>query len=338
MSNFCSIETMKKLNAVVAPAGHEQPVAEILAELAKPYVDEVCIDTLGSVIAHKKGGGKKIMFSAHMDSIGFIVTHIDEKGYIRVASLGGVGAQAVVNTPVKFANGTRGVFVCPSDKKLTDLVRVSDGCIDIGAHSREEAMQKVNVADVAVYATETYVAGDMLVSPYLDDRIACIVLLKAMEMLKDTECDNDIYFVFSVQEEVGLRGATTAAFGIEPYVGIALDVTRTGDALGGQPRMECYANGGAAIKIMDSSLICSPVVVKALKAVAEESQTKWQVEVLEAGGTDAGAIQRTKSGAYAGGISIPTRYIHTPNEMCSLSDIDDCAKLAAAFAAKKIDF
>lgn len=338
MTKFDTVETMKKVNSVVAPSGHETPVAEIFMELARPFCDEVYRDVMGSVIAHKKGPGKKLMFSAHMDSIGFIVTHIDEKGFIRCHNLGGIRAAGVVGTPVKFANGTRGVFLCPSDKTLTDLTRVSEGYIDIGAHSREEALERVQIADVAVYATETYQSGDMIFSPYLDDRIAGIILLKALEELKDEQVENDVYFVFSVQEEVGTRGAMTAAFAIEPYAGVALDVTRTGDELGGKPRMECYVNGGAAIKVVDSSLVCSPVLVSAMKDCAKENKIKWQVEVLEAGGTDAGSIQRSRSGAYAGCISIPTRYIHSPQESCSLSDVEDCAHLAAAFAKKALTF
>lgn len=338
MSNFCVFETMKKLNSVVSPAGREDAIAEILTELAKPYCDEIRRDVMGSVICHKKGAGKKVMFSAHMDSIGVIVTHIDDKGFLRCSNLGGLNAKSLINTPVRFANGTRGLICCPGDKKIDDLARMSDVYIDIGATSREQALEKVQIADVAVFDTNTFDAFGMIVSPYLDDRVACIVLLKAMELLKDVKSDNDLYFVFSVQEEVGLRGATTAAFGVEPYVGIAVDVTRTGDTLNATPKMECACGDGAAIKVIDSSLVCSPKVVDALKKCAKEGGIKSQIEVLEAGGTDAGAMQRAKSGAYAGGISIPTRYIHSPQEMCSVEDVENCAKLCAAFAAKKIEF
>jgi endoglucanase len=208
--------------------------------------------------------------------------------------------------------------------------------IDIGAQNREDALKYVHVADVAVYATETYKTGEsIIVSPYLDDRIACVVLLMALQSIKETK--NDLYFVFSTQEELGIRGARVAAFKIEPDIGLAVDVTRTGDTPDLASPMDCSLGKGAAIKVIDSSLVCSPKVVKALEQTAQANDITYQFEVLEAGGTDAGAIQLAKSGAYTGAVSIPTRYIHTPQEMAAESDIKAAAALVGIFAANEIN-
>lgn len=323
------IELLKTLNAPTSPSGHEDGIAAVLTELVKPLCDEVRTDTLGNVIARRKGNGKRIMLSAHMDSIGMIITHIDDNGFLRFAQIGGLAPALLLSTPVKFANGTRGVIYKTGSSKIAEL-KLNDCYIDIGATSREDALKYVNIADVAVYDTATFaLANDMVVSPYLDDRIACITLLLALEEIKSSE--NDLYFVFSTQEELGLRGATTAAFAIEPDIGIAIDVTRSGDTPDATPKMECSVGKGAAIKIMDSSLVCSPKLVRALEACAKAHDIPYQFEVLEAGGTDAGAMQRAKAGAYAGAVSIPTRYIHSATEMCSLSDVRASARIIAAF-------
>jgi len=328
-------ETIKKLAAIHSPSGSETAVAEAIADIAAPYADEITRDTLGNLIIRRKGaeGGKKIMISAHMDSIGMIVTHIDDKGFLRFSNIGGLTPAVLLNVPVKFADGTRGVISKDGKAELKDL-KLHHLYIDIGAKSREEAQRYVKVSDTAVYATETYRAGDTIVSPYLDDRIACVVLLMALQSIKETK--NDLYFVFSAQEELGLRGARTAAFQIEPDIGIAVDVTGTGDTPEPKSHMDCALGKGAAIKIMDGSLVCSPAMVKAFEITAKQNDIPYQFEVLEQGGTDAGAIQLTKRGAHSAAISIPTRYVHTPQEMCSEQDVKSAAALLTLFAANEI--
>ena len=205
------IEILQALNACHGPSGSEGAVAGVLRTLAAPYVDSCTTDALGNLICHKKGSGPKVLFAAHMDSIGLMVTYIDEKGFLRFGPVGGLSAHEVLGTPVRFANGTRGVValegkVEPKDMKLEHLY------LDIGARNEAEAKAMVQVGDIAVYDTHAFCSGGRIFSPYLDDRIACAVLLMAMERLKNTE--NDLYFVFTVQEEVGLRGARTAAYGL----------------------------------------------------------------------------------------------------------------------------
>ena len=177
-------------------------------------------------------------------------------------------------------------------------------------------------------------SGGRIFSPYLDDRIACAVLLMAMERLKNTE--NDLYFVFTVQEEVGLRGARTAAYGVAPDYGIAVDVTDSDDIPSAPHACSSVAGKGAAIKVMDSSVICHPSVVAKLEKLALTGNIPCQKDILRFGGTDAGAIHQSRAGVYIGGISIPTRYVHTPLEVADLGDVEACAALVAAFAQAKL--
>jgi len=341
---FDIFETLARLASVHSPAGFETPVAEAIAELAAPYADEIRTDALGNLIVCRKANAgnegsydpKKVMISAHMDSIGMIVTHVDDNGYIRFSNIGGLAPAVLLNVPVRFANGTRGVIAKEGKAEIKEL-SLGDLYIDIGASSKEEATKKVNIGDVAVYAAETYMVGEKrVVSPYLDDRIACVVLLMVLESVKESK--NDLYFVFSAQEEVGTRGSKTAAFGIEPDVGLAVDVTSTGDIPEVDVPMQCSLGKGAAIKVMDASLICSPKVVRKLEQLAKEFDIKYQFEVLQRGGTDAGSIQLSRSGAYSGAVSIPTRYIHSPQEMCDLDDVRAAAALVGLFAANELDF
>jgi endoglucanase len=322
-------ETQQKLAAAFGPSGQENDVANIIAELAKPFADEVYTDRLGNLIACKKGEGQaKVMFSAHMDSLGLIVTHIDENGFLWFSNIGGLALWRIYGSVVRFRNGTRGIVFIhgkadPKEPKLSDLY------IDIGAKDETSARKKVQIGDVAVFDQPAFLMGDgLLASPYLDDRIACVILLAAMQELPKTA--NDLYFVFSSQEELGIRGAKTAAYGIDPDYGIAVDVTTSGDIPKYKPKMECKLHGGAAIKIMDASVICHPHVVQWLEDVADREGILHQREILQQGGTDAGAIHVTRSGVYTGAISIPTRYIHNPVEICALDDVDACIRLVRA--------
>jgi endoglucanase len=188
---------------------------------------------------------------------------------------------------------------------------------------------------VAVYNTQTVDACGRVISPYLDNRVSCLVLLMAMEKLGTV--DNDLYFVFTAQEEVGIRGAKTAAWAIDPDYGIAVDVTASDDEPGSKHLVSSVFGGGAAVKVMDSSVICHPQMVDKLMSLAEEKGIKAQRDVIRAGGTDAGAIHLTRAGVYTGGISIPCRYIHTPTEMVERTDVEACVRLVTAFAQTKLE-
>lgn len=327
------LELMRKLNAAHGPAGDEGGIRAVIREMVAPYADEITEDTLGNLIVHKKGNGPKVMIAAHMDSIGFIVTHIEKEGFLRVGKLGGVGPQDVAYTPVRFKNGVRGVFA-KEEKAEFGKLKLDECYLDIGAKDEEEAKSLVQVGDTAVYDSPIYQCCSKVVSPYQDNRISCAILIRALEQLD--KCENDLYFVFTAQEEVGIRGARTAAWAIDPDYGIAVDVTDVDDTPGSDRFGTVQLGKGAAIKVMDSSVICHPVVVDKLSQLAKEQDILAQRDILRAGGTDAGAIHTTRMGVYTGGISVPCRYIHTPQEMVDTVDVDNCVKLVTAFAKAEL--
>ena len=322
-------ELIAELTAIHGPSGEETAVSQAIAGYAKPFADEICTDTMGNLIVHKKGNGPRVMFSAHMDSIGLVATYIEESGMVRFGKLGGVIAKNIRNIPVRFENGTAGA-VKVDGKADEDKLTLDDLYLDIGASSREEALALVKPGDTAVYATQTVRAGKRVLSPYLDNRVSCAVLLSVLRCLKESE--NDLYFVFTVQEELGLRGAKTAAYGIEPDYAIAVDVTSACDWPGSPKAGSAVLGGGTAIKVMDSSVICHPSMTRKLSELAQQGNIPYQLDVLTRGGTDAGAICQTKSGVITSGISIPCRYVHTPTEMVEMGDVQACVDLAAAFA------
>lgn len=317
-------DLIKKLTGAVGVSGNEEEIRELIIQEIKDYVDEIRVDALGNLIAVKKGKDKKIMVAAHMDEIGLMVTHIDEKGFLRFSTVGGVSRFDSIGQRVRFKNGTVGAVYY--EDKLEDMkdLRFSKMYIDIGASNREEAEKSVKIGDTACFAGEAVKQGDMVISKALDDRSGCAVVVKAIKDLPQT--DNEIYFVFTVQEELGLRGAGTAAYSIKPDMAIAVDVTMTGDTPESHP-MEVKCGRGPAIKIKDRSVICHPQVRKLLEEAAEKNGIPYQLEILEAGGSDPGSIHITAGGIPSGAISIPCRYVHSPVETASLKDIENAARL-----------
>ncbi len=324
------LKLMKKYTAAFSVTGREWHLAEIIEKDIAPYVDTVTKDALGNLIAFKKGldSTKRVMVAAHMDEIGFIVTGIDEKGYVRVHNLGGIPATADMYTKVVFENGLRGVLVPDQSTKAGD-VTIKKLVIDIGARSRKDAEKKVKIGDVcALECSFVRLMNNRFAAKAFDDRLGCAVAVKAASLVGTPAYDT--YYVFTVQEEVGCRGSRTAAFTIAPTFGIAIDVTSTGDTVGASP-MEVSLGNGAAIKIKDNSAVCSQLIVDTLAALAEKNKIKYQLEILEFGGTDASSMQTTGAGAYAGCISIPTRYVHTGVETVDLADCKAAASLLASF-------
>ena len=325
------LEILEALNQTHVPSGDEGGVREKIAELARPFADEVTADTLGSLIVRKKGDGPRVMLAAHMDSIGFIVTHIEKEGFLRVGKLGGISPKEAAYASVRFKNGVRGVFV-PEEKADFGKLKLDECFIDIGVENEEEAKKLVQVGDTCVYDGPIRVQGSRVTGPYLDDRIACAVLLCALERIEKPACD--LYLVFTVQEEVGLRGARTAAWWVEPDAGIAVDVTDVDDTPGSERCGTTRLGGGAGIKVMDSSVICHPQVVARLEELAKTGDIPAQRDIMRGGGTDAGALHTTRLGVKTGGVSIPCRYIHTPAETASLQDAEACVQLLTAFVEK----
>lgn len=322
----------KTLASAFGPSGREEEIRETIAAIASDYLDEVTTDALGSLICRKKaarpeeaGPGRRIMLAAHMDSLGVVVTFIDEKGFLRFSPVGGLFRGDLINIQVRFANGTRGVISYEEKTAFKDL-QMGNLFLDIGASSREEAEQMVRVGDFAVYEAPMFEQNGVICGPYLDNRIGCAILLLTMMSLPETVSD-DLYFVFTAQEEVGLRGAGTASFAIQPDIAIAVDVTDTGDLPEHKYPMDCYLGKGPAVKVMDHSVLCTPKIRSALEEAGLMAAVPVQREIMQFGGTDTAAIQRSRSGVPAGAVSIPTRYIHSPSEMCAVSDVEQAAAL-----------
>jgi endoglucanase len=325
-------DLLKKLVTVYGPSSREEKIRDLISKEIKEYVDELNTDALGNLIAHKKGPGKRIMISAHMDQIGLIVTDIDKDGFVRFGNVGGISPSISLSQRVLFENGTIGAVYCePLDDP--SKMRLEDMYIDIGAKSKEEAERKISIGDICIYHAEYTESDNVVFTPYLDDRAGCYVAVEALKSIK--KLSNDLYFVFSVQEEVGLRGARTAAYSIDPDFGIAIDVTSHGDT----PKAKRFAVGlhkGAAIKVKDNSVISHPLVREKLVQLAKEKNIPFQMEVLEFGGTDSGAIHVSKAGVPSGVISIPTRYVHSTIEMASKDDISSCIALLTAYLEESI--
>lgn len=322
------LELLQRLNACHGPSGDEREVGETIRRLAEPYADTCTFDTMGNLIVRKKGRGPRVMFAAHMDTIGLIVTHIDEKGYLSFGKLGGVHPEDLLHTPVRFQNGVQGVVSLRGGIPWKDMT-LNDLFLDIGAASEEAAKALVQVGDTAVYDLPIRSGAGKLFGPHLDNRISCVAMLEALSRIKTNT--SDLYFVFTVQEELGLRGSKPAAFSINPQYGIAVDVT-PGNELEAKPKGSAVLGGGAAIKVMDSSAICHPNVVKILESTALKSKIPCQKDVMINGGTDAGAIQISQAGVWTGGISIPCRYLHSPVEMVDEADVTAVANLITSIS------
>jgi putative aminopeptidase FrvX len=331
-------ELIKKLVEARGPSGFEGTVRNIIRDEISSFADEVRVDALGNLIVRKGSkveGGKRIMMAGHMDEIGVMVTHIDENGYARFTNIGGVNPYTCVGGRVRFLDGTVGVIMVElkdfaeffNIKKLT----LQDMYIDVGATSREDCPVKVGY--VAAFDRPFEDLGNRLVSKAMDDRIATAVLAQALKDLKSSP--NELYFVFTTQEEVGLRGAITSAFGIDPDIGIAVDVTPVLDTPSGKFN-DVKLGKGPALKVMDRSLVVDPRILDWTVKTAEREGIPYQYEVITAGGTDAGGINLTRAGVPSTCISVPTRYVHSPSEMVDYQDVLESVKLLVALISHPV--
>ncbi len=325
-------QTLKELIKVHGVSGREGAVAAVISDMIRPYVDELSTDALGNLIALRKGVGKekrKHMLCAHMDEIGFIVTYIEENGFLRVSNIGGIRFIPSAYMPVVFENGLHGVIMPEEELEKKEDYKATRFYIDIGAKNKKDAEKRVKIGDCAVIEPSfTRLVGGRIAARPIDDRIGCAILIDIAKKLGAIE--DDVYFVFSVQEEVGCRGAKTAAFAIGPDDALVFDVTGTGDAIGAKP-MAIRLGGGAAIKIKDSSVICDAEIVQRLGTLATEKKIPCQMEILTYGGTDTSSIQMSGLGTRVGAISIPTRNIHTATEVIDMHDAEACRDLALAY-------
>ena len=326
---------IKKLVETYSPSGYEEAIREVILAEIKPFADEIRIDALGNLIARKgsaSADGKRIMLAAHMDEIGIIATHIDENGFIRFTRVGGVRPHTLPGGRVRFLNGTEGV-IGGSIFRHGGLIPFDKLFIDVGATSAKNC--PVKVGEVAAFVRPFLDMGKRIAAKSLDDRIGVAVLIETLRRLKKTP--HEIYFVFTVQEEVGVRGATTAAFGVAPEIGIAVDVTGTGDTPDSD-KMAVSLGKGPAVKIKDGGMLADPRVVDWMISAAKKARVPYQREILLGGSTDARAMQLSRAGVPAGCLSIPSRYIHSPSEVVDYDDVQNAVKLLVAMLSAPVRF
>lgn len=333
------IPLLKSICEIAGAPGFESRIRNLVIEEIKNHVDDYHIDNMGNLITMKKGKGqdpKKLMLAAHMDEIGFIVSHIDDNGFLRFQTLGGFDPKTFTAQRV-VVHGKKDIIGVMSSKPIHVMTpaerekpaKKEDYFIDLGM-PKEEVKKIVTVGDAVTRDRDLIEMGNCVNCKSIDNRISVFILIEAMKQVKDNE--HDVYAVFTVQEEVGLRGANVASHSINPDFGIALDTTIAYDLPGAQPHEYVTSLGkGTAIKILDAMTICDTRMVNFLRETADQHDIKWQNEILVAGGTDtAGLQQRGKNGAIAGAISIPTRHLHQVIEMAEKEDIQASLDLTIA--------
>lgn len=335
-------QLLEKLSNASGVSGFEDNVRNLMMEELKGFVEELDVDNMGNLIALKKGkpDGKKVMLAAHMDEIGLIVRYIDKNGFIKFSKLGGINDQMLLNQEVYIhSNGEKILGVIgskpPHRMKAAERkkpVEYENMFIDIGASSKEDAEEMVNVGDpITIKQKFGELKNDLVMGNAMDNRVGCAILL---EVMKRARSNANIYGVGTVQEEVGLKGAKTAAFRINPDMALALDVTISGDHPGMKEEdAPAKAGEGPCIILTDASgrgIITHPQVKELLIQVAEEEEIPYQLEVSEGGTTDATAIHLTREGIPTGVISPPSRYIHTPVSVVNIKDVENAAKLILA--------
>lgn len=333
------IELLKKLCALHGPSGNEDSVRDFIKHYGEPYADETIVDSMGNLMIFRKGracSSKTIMLAAHMDEVGVIVKSITDEGMLKFGFVGGVDPRVVIGRRVLFGDvcgivGIKAVHLTTASERKT-MPKTSDLYIDIGASSKKEAERKVSLGDYGVFDSKCVEFGDgLLKAKAIDDRLGCAVLLKILEEQPAV----DTWFVFSVQEEVGLRGARCAAYALNPDICLVVEATTAAD-LADVPkhRQVCALRNGAVIPFMDHATIYDETLFNLLRSAAEENDIPWQTKHMVAGGTDAGRIHLSQSGVKTCGIAAAVRYIHSPSCVASISDMEDVLKLSRLFLEK----
>lgn len=334
-------DTLAKLSELHGVSGVENEVREFIIKEIKPYCDEVKVNSTGSVIAFKKGRNtpeNKLMICAHMDEVGLIVTDISEKGLLSFATVGGIDARVLCGTPVLVGDdkipgviGAKPIHLLKEDER-SKAPEVNGMYIDIGALTKDEALQSVCPGDYAVFDTNFGEFGDgLLKGKALDDRAGCAVLMEIIK--RDLNCD--LYFVFSTMEEVGLRGAKCAAFSLAPDMAIVVESTTAADIPGvDECSKVCRVGEGAVISFMDRTTIYDRGLLKMVQRIANERGIKWQFKKGVTGGNDSGTIHNSRGGVRTSAISLPCRYLHSPCGVIAESDLNAVCELVHALAEK----
>ncbi len=332
-------QLLKLVSETPGAPGSEERIRAVVHNEIKNVVDTLTIDNLGNLIAFRKGKvDKKLMFAAHMDEIGFIVSHIDDNGFVRFHPLGGydpktLTAQRVIvhgKSDLVGVMGSKPIHLMSLEERGKN-VKLEDFFIDLGL-PKDKVDEIVSVGDTVTRERELIRIGECFNGKSLDNRVSVFALIQILQEIKDTPLDFDLYAVFTTQEEVGLRGAHGATLSIQPDIAFAIDTTIAFDVPGSQPHERVTSLGnGAGIKIMDSSVITDKRLVGFMKTVADVNNIKWQPELLPAGGTDTAVLQKlVKGGAVAGAVSIPTRHIHQVIEMVHKDDLKAAIDISVA--------
>ncbi|MGD0160254.1 MAG: M42 family metallopeptidase [Candidatus Bathyarchaeia archaeon] len=333
---------LRDLSNAFGPSGNEEQVREILKTELQPYADDVRVDKLGNILFFHNGqeSSPKIMLSAHMDEVGVMVTFIENEGFLRFQALGGIPNNTLPGQRILFRGeekelrgivGTKPPHIMTPDEQ-NKVIPVEDLFIDIGAESMDAAKAKgADIGMMGVFDVEFTELGEGYVrGKALDDRAGCAVLVEAFKVLKDSSCN--FVAVGSVQEELGMRGARTAAWQVDPDYGLALEGTFAADVPGTRPdRASAKLKGGPVITIMDRTVFTDPAVLKTLTNVGREKGIPFQFKKVPVGGTDAGAIHLTKAGVPSGTVAVPCRYIHGPAAIAHVDDVKNTVSLVTEF-------
>lgn len=335
-------ETLKTLCALNGPSGGEDEVRDFLKKRLAPHVDDMRVDGLGNLICEKKGkkaASGKLMVCAHMDEVGLMARRVTKEGFLKFDAVGGVDRRVLLGKEVLVGpNKIPGVVGLQAIHLTTEEERkkvapLDEFYIDIGASSREEAEKMVSPGDYAVFLPETLEFGqNRLKAKAIDDRIGCAVMVELMER----ELPMDVTFVFTVQEEVGTRGAFGAAFSVKPEIALVLEGTTAADLpTVAETKRVCYVGRGPVVSQIDGGTIYDRALFETIRDLAEEHHIPWQTKELISGGTDARAAQRSRAGVRVCGISAAVRYLHAPTSVVSLDDCEHILTLAELFLQKQ---
>jgi putative aminopeptidase FrvX len=336
------IRLLAALSNAFGPSGSEGEVREILKKELEECADEVKVDKLGNVFFFHHGSEKypKVMLTAHMDEVAFIVTFIENDGFLRFRTLGGITSRLMLGQLIHLQGGERrlkGIIGTKPPHLMTEeeqkkIEQVEDMFIDVGAGSLEDAERKgATIGTLGVFDIEfTELGGGYLRGKAFDDRAGCTVLVEVFKTLKDSPYN--VIAVGTVQEEVGLRGARTAAWQINPDYSLALEGTFAADVPGSRPdRMSAKLNGGPVVTIVDRATITHPTILNTLIKLGKEKSIPFQFKKVPTGGTDAGAIHLTKAGVPSGTVAVPCRYIHGPASIMHIDDLQNTTVLVKEF-------